>query len=236
MAPARAGCPVLRWRTARARSCPTGDLRAREHEVASFRESRAGGPGLLRASGLPLLALSLGPVQLIVRLLDELLQARDVYGKSGDAHRDRYGTPRKESIPGYALVLDPVAGNHIVSPRRLVQHASYAAQGLVTAPVSVAVVVRLEVVHIEHGAGEGQPVSPVEFYPPLRRPVEVGSTDQAGQVIHIGRPPQGGDLLFLRTAHLMQGQTHKAYGDQFGDVCGGVLYCAQSRKNRQHFR
>src|ERR687898_1014528 len=57
MAPARAGCPVLRWRTARARSCPTGDLRAREHEVASFRESRAGGPGLLRASGLPLLAL-----------------------------------------------------------------------------------------------------------------------------------------------------------------------------------
>src|ERR687889_2618718 len=198
--------------------------------------------------GHPVLARSLGPVQLIVCLLDELLQAGHVLGKSGDAQRDRYGTTQKGFILGCALVFDsvaysfgdldgvfyiaahqnnklfaPVAGHHVVCPRRLTQHASYTTRGLVPAPVPVAVVVRLEVVHIKHGAGEGQTVSLVDLYPPLRRPVEEGSADQAGQVIHVGRPPQGGDFLTLRPAYQVQGQTYKTYGDQFGDVCGGVL-------------
>ena len=58
--------------------------------------------------GHPVLARSLGPVQLIVCLLDELLQARHVFGETSDAHRDRYGTTQRGFILGYALVLDPV--------------------------------------------------------------------------------------------------------------------------------
>ena len=57
--------------------------------------------------------------------------------------------------------------------------------------------------------GSTRLVSLIELYPPLRRPVEEGSTDQAGQVIHVGRPPQGGDFLFLRSPYEVQGQTYK---------------------------
>jgi hypothetical protein len=52
----------------------------------------------------------------------------------------------------------PVAGHQVVGPRALAKHPRRAANYRVTSPVPVAVVVAVEVVDVQYGAGEGQTV------------------------------------------------------------------------------
>ena len=49
----------------------------------------------------------------------------------------------------------PVAGHQVVGPRALAKHPRQAAKYRITSPVPVAVVVTLEVVEVQYGAGKG---------------------------------------------------------------------------------
>src|SRR5207249_9204788 len=176
-------------------------------EQASWRSQRLmsaarRGDQLLEVTDAPA-AASLGEVERLVRLGDQRARVRSGEAEGGHAQAGGDGLPRPgltlerlpaplggrhgSLLPGAGQqddkLLAPIAGHPVMVAEQLLQRARHPAQDLVAGRMTEGVVVLLELIHVQHDDGEGQPLPHRQGVVHLEPLVEVAAVADAGQPI-----------------------------------------------------